>query len=427
MTGKSLHNRDKTHCKRGHAFVGDNVYRDTKGFRRCRTCERERDQRRAGTDPAPPPPPDTPDRTVESPLGTTPITLDQLLDLFGVVRDEWEVVSFTCNAYPQAQKGPDGEVVLVQLYQSKAVLRRKVDALAVRELWDGMLADLRAEAAASRAAGPRVRYKAPDDLLGEIRLPDLHFGKLAWGEETGSGNYDMDIADERARAVFANLLTRTARERPAALVLPVGDDFFHVANASGTTVRGTRQDVDSRLPKMFRRGAAFVRWMVARGLEVAPVRVVFIRGNHDGDLLWTLGEAIGAGYDGHAHVTVDNGPAARKYLRWGTVLLGWTHGDKEDPKRLPLTMAQERPADWAATTHREWHLAHQHRKRGLTDEEYAGVRVRWLPTLSSEDAWHAENAFVGAIRAAEAYHWSRAHGYMGHLSAMAPVEVEKAA
>ena len=37
---------DATHCHDGHAFTPDNVYRDPRGRRRCRRCERIRNRKR---------------------------------------------------------------------------------------------------------------------------------------------------------------------------------------------------------------------------------------------------------------------------------------------------------------------------------------------------------------------------------------------
>jgi len=39
------HNRDKTHCKRGHEFTEENTYRDANGYRGCRACRRAYTQR----------------------------------------------------------------------------------------------------------------------------------------------------------------------------------------------------------------------------------------------------------------------------------------------------------------------------------------------------------------------------------------------
>lgn len=37
----------KTHCKRGHALAGTNLYVHARGARECRTCRRERARARA--------------------------------------------------------------------------------------------------------------------------------------------------------------------------------------------------------------------------------------------------------------------------------------------------------------------------------------------------------------------------------------------
>lgn len=37
-----IHNRDKTHCPRGHLYNQENTHVDTNGSRRCKTCQRER-------------------------------------------------------------------------------------------------------------------------------------------------------------------------------------------------------------------------------------------------------------------------------------------------------------------------------------------------------------------------------------------------
>jgi hypothetical protein len=48
LRGESLpaQNARKTHCVRGHAFVGDNLYVSPRGWRYCRACNRIRDAKR---------------------------------------------------------------------------------------------------------------------------------------------------------------------------------------------------------------------------------------------------------------------------------------------------------------------------------------------------------------------------------------------
>lgn len=42
----SSSNAAKTHCPRGHAYAGENVFIDRRGFRRCRECTRKRSRQR---------------------------------------------------------------------------------------------------------------------------------------------------------------------------------------------------------------------------------------------------------------------------------------------------------------------------------------------------------------------------------------------
>jgi hypothetical protein len=42
------HETRKTHCPQGHEYTPENTYRYPQGWRRCRTCDRAHQQRRAG-------------------------------------------------------------------------------------------------------------------------------------------------------------------------------------------------------------------------------------------------------------------------------------------------------------------------------------------------------------------------------------------
>jgi hypothetical protein len=46
--GKSpfIVNKQKTHCKHGHAFTTDNIIQDKNGYRRCKACHRRRNNAR---------------------------------------------------------------------------------------------------------------------------------------------------------------------------------------------------------------------------------------------------------------------------------------------------------------------------------------------------------------------------------------------
>ena len=118
----------------------------------------------------------------------------------------------------------------------RAWLKRKTAEVADRSAIGALILD-------ARAFAPRyskIKYpKYKDDgLLYEIDMADLHFGKLAWAQETGQ-DYDIDIAATIAREAVAELLNFVKQIPVSKILLPLGNDFFNVNGAGEATVNGT--------------------------------------------------------------------------------------------------------------------------------------------------------------------------------------------
>ena len=137
---------------------------------------------------------------------------------------------------------------------------------------------------------------------------------------------------------------------------------------------------------------------------VCPVRIITVPGNHDAITAWHMGDSLECIYGGQKGITFDNDPTPRKYYQWGKIMLGFTHGNKGKHADYPLLFATERPQMFGSTSWREIHVGHLHQ---VQLREKNGVRVRILPALCAEDIWHSENGYVGNIRSAEAYVWSK--------------------
>jgi hypothetical protein len=317
-------------------------------------------------------------------------------------------------------RSPVGYRICRQCVRDKAAGKRPKPAvmqeravLSLEALGPALLADLRTAATIHRPLPPPV---VDPDILLAISPVDAHFGALCWGDETGSANYDLSIAARLYRQAVEGLLARAARDRPAAILLRIGDDFLHVDSSLNQTTSGTPQDADSRYRKIFRVAVSAAAHAVRRCAEMAPTKVVIIPGNHDAHSTFAVGECLAAMFADDPRVAVSPLLTPRVYQEWGRVMLCYTHGEKEVPNTLPLTMAAEQPQMWARTDHREIHMGHLHRKRQMAEDEFQGVRVRWLPSIKATDAWHAGKAFIGAQRAAEAFLYSRTRGYLGSLS-----------
>jgi hypothetical protein len=359
----------------------------------------------------------TPD-AVASPLSSSPITLDQLLALFGIDLAEWEAVEVTPNVWHVGSAHPEtGEILAAPLYQLKARLKRKAPAQL-----DTLRAALLADVAADTAHRPRYRLKpatppdpSAESYMIEVETADVHIGKLAWGEETGT-DYDSSIAEQLAREAVEEILWHAERYPVERFVLPVGNDLLHF-ELSGMTTNGTPQDGDTRWLKMFRRARGVVSWMISTLAERAPVHVVVVPGNHGRQGEMALGEVLAAEYGRDPRVSFDCSPAPRKYVQYGHNLLGLTHGDGEPHAKLPQLMAVEQPALWGESTHREFHVGHLHTSRKtepVTVDDKLGVTVRILRSLSGVDRWHAQKGFLGT-RGAEAFVWQKSGGIVAHF------------
>lgn len=347
------------------------------------------------------------------------LTLDDLIEAAEIDLTKWLIERHVVNKWEVGAKNDAGEIVVEPLFQIKAWLKpvQRFQTI-IEEIVDAKAA---MEAASPQFNAYIIRNDDGDGVMAEISVPDHHFGMHAWGDETRSDNFDIKIAADTYKSAVRTLVSRTGISKVGSYLFVIGNDGIHAdqpvvgSNAGGSTARGTVQDMDTRLQKVFRTKRDSIIWAAQYMAEMKPVNIIVISGNHDYYTSFFLGEVIAAWFRDHPNITVDNTAPQRKYWRHGNVLLGFTHGDKEKPDTLPLLMAQEAKELWADTVYREWHLGHLHKKMGgLTQDsdEFHGVRVRWMPSLTPRDAWHASKGYIHQ-RSAESLLWHRAEGLVG--------------
>jgi len=385
----------------------------------CRGCNRTFSTTADGAVIEPPKPKPQPKREVSDEIAedTRTITarsadittLEQLLAFSGVDRETWEVERHIINSWEITT----AEGQSYTNYQVKAWLRRKAGptlADALREFVD-------AAAAHAPQYRPIKRHGPQSGNLLEASAPDLHLGLLAWGQETGGGDYDSKIAQQLFLDAVQTLAVSARPYGFDRILLPLGNDFFHVNNAANTTAAGTPQDTDSRWQKSFTTGRRIVVSAVDQLRELAPVDIIVVPGNHDVERAYYLGEVLAAWYHNCANVRVDNRPLHRKYLQHGRCLIGFTHGCRMRVEQLPLLMAQEVPELWAATEYREIHIGHLHHSRVSAyqqETEHAGVRVVMIPSLAAPSAWLANTGYH-AMREACGFIWNEKRGRVATL------------
>lgn len=335
-------------------------------------------------------------------------TLEQLVEFCEIDLEVWEVERFVANKWEMAYKDAAEEAQVVPLYQIKAFLKKKKSVVfAKREI-----ADLK-RLALEDALIPQVIEKPvnPEGGMLEINLTDHHFGKLAWGLETGFANYDVKIATQVFHRALDTILNRSPFSSYEEVWFVVGNDLFNADDTQGRTTSGTQVESDVRHEKTY----VTVRTLLIQAIEklrnfAKTVKVVVVPGNHDHNATWHLGDSLEVYFSKYEDVKVDNQPCPRKYHLFGQTMIMFTHGDKSKVKDLPLLMAAEKPMLFGATKFHEVHTGHIHTLR--VDEQH-GIRVRTLPALCPPDAWHAENGYVGNLRSSEAFVWDKNEGLIG--------------
>lgn len=237
----------------------------------------------------------------------------------------------------------------------------------------------------------------------EISLPDIHYGKF-----TGQ---TLDQAEEEYMRTVKDLLAKATGLNIERIVLPIGNDGMNSEGFSRATTKGTPQHDSAEWQETF---VGYCNLMV-RAInflaQTAPVDVIVVQGNHDYERMFYAGEFLRAFFKNDGRVIVDNNFDHRKYYTYGVSLIMYTHGDKEKPADMPLIMATEKPMAFAKAKFREVHCGHLHKEMV---NEYRGVKVRFIPSICANDAWHKMMGYE-AKRTGQAHIWSKSRGYEGYL------------
>lgn len=243
------------------------------------------------------------------------------------------------------------------------------------------------------------------DLMMEIVLADLHIGKLAPGVTLGG-------VEKEAQKMFAHFAGFANAFGVGQIRLVSLGDLFHADNARGTTSAGTVVGVDPNWREVYSTGRNILRSGVETLVGVAPVIAHVVPGNHDRERTYYTADSLEIHFTTHPNVLVW-GSDDRQYIRWGTNLIGLTHGNEEKPANLPMILIRENQEELGGVGRMEWHLGHYHTR---TVDEHQGVLLRRFGTSSGDDDWSARKGFVGNTREVTAIMWHRAHGKVGEFS-----------
>lgn len=365
------------------------------------------------------------------------LTKDDVIREFKIDLSEWEIERFrvkTSEGYRKDRSvewhvsegkvltgdvSDSGKMLVVPLYHVEVRLKRRIEEARAKNIIQEMVDEAKKYA----PVYPKISYpENPEGFLYEIDMMDIHFGRLTWAEESGE-SYDVKLARAAIESVLLKLLGYVKNQPVERILLPIGNDFFNVDSKLNTTTKGTPQQEDTRWQKTFKLGADICIWMINACLQIAPVDVLIIPGNHDEQRSFYLGTALEFWYHSVENVTVNNQAIHRKYYPFGNNLIGFTHGADEKLPDLPLQMAIDVPKLWAASTYREWHTGDKHHLKKLIPkaDESSGMVVRILRSLAALDAW-TFNSGYRSLRASEGFLWHPNNGLVAQFTATPDLE-----
>ena len=226
---------------------------------------------------------------------------------------------------------------------------------------------------------PPVKFKIPKQTKNNsikkafISISDLHSGSLAWGRETGYRDWDLEIAMERLCEWLTKLLNHVREENVDEIILFYNGDTLHTNGKEPTTsTPGTNHvlDTDSRHFKVVNTTIEDIIFTTDLAAQIANVRLVIKRGNHDGDSYLTILQGAKWRYHKQENVIVEIDPNDYWAHIFGKVALFGHHGDRIKPERLIMQFQQRYRKDIADVEHMTvWTGDKHHRKV----EQFPGI------------------------------------------------------
>jgi len=272
------------------------------------------------------------------------------------------------------------------------------------------------------------RFDPQDGNLLVLDPADVHILKLSMKSETGY-SYDENVAEHRLVEGSRVLMEWGVTQGVTRVLFVMGNDILHIDTPKRTTTSGTPQDTSSSLFNGWRVARRAYARIVKMGLEMGlHMDLVHIPSNHDWVLGWTVAQTIGALFEDHPNVGASEyylSEIHRKYYRFGTNLIGLTHGDGIKEANLGDAMRTEARSHISECPHLYWYLHHLHHKirKGIgvrprdREKDHIGmtvlksaagemegdnVQVEYIRSPSPPDGWHHRNGYINR-QAVEAF------------------------
>jgi hypothetical protein len=259
----------------------------------------------------------------------------------------------------------------------------------------------------------------PANILNQVTIADGHIGALAWNKETGSGDWDLNIARDTLLTGACWLMDNLPPAEELLLVI-LGDFTDTDGYLPLTPASKNLLDVDGRYPKIADVGAEVIESAVTHGLKrYRRIRLVIKPGNHDPLSAWWMRKLFTRVFEREPRVTVEQSLRPYWAMLFGKTMISTHHGDHAKLGELPGIFAADFAPMWGQATYRICHTGHMHHKHFIvhSGKEERGMMVYQHPTIAARNAWAANKGLAAARELlGHSYHANGAMAQTLHFS-----------
>ena len=245
---------------------------------------------------------------------------------------------------------------------------------------------------------PVLNKRDNNENMVLIDIADLHLNKF-------SDDYDMEMAKTRFNNAIDTFLNETSAEE---CIFIIGEDYFNIDTINKTTTKGTPQDTEVDVYRMFDFGLKLmIETLHTLSVFFDKVNVILIQGNHDKLLSYMLVKALEHYNFEKGNIVFNSERKSRKYIEYGNSLIGLGHLDTENKKQKQFLMQNEVKEMYGKSKYNYFISGHLH---NYSVEEIGGVQYIRLPSLSGSDNWHNEMGYITQTKSAIAIEFNKYKG-----------------
>lgn len=249
------------------------------------------------------------------------------------------------------------------------------------------------------------------DLLNLYAITDFHLGMYAWGEETGSDDWDIDKAEQ----LLVNWFSQAIKQSPdseTAILANIADLLHYDSMEAVTPTNRHNVDADTRFQNMVRVAIRALTKVVSLLLEKHKyVHIIHAQGNHDLASSAWLREVFAHYYSGDDRVTVDDSADAYYAYEFSNVSLFFHHGHRRSVASVADVFAAKFRDIFGRTKYSYAHLGHKH---SVHVKENNLMVVEQHQTLAAPDAYAAHGGWL-SNRSAQVITYHKDYGEVGRL------------